>query len=430
MVKLRPLTLFSLLTACAALGSLVSCSGSKPRADTGAAKALAGKSYPMLEHPMEFSPSDHPAEARKLWTQKVRGIMTDLNVSRDGSALIVATVPNPDVEDGGGETGHGLTRYDRRGKRMWRIDVDGTVKAQVLTDDGKLALVSTYDNELFAVDTRGKIAWSAEGGCRPIPLKGKFLCYHDDDAEPNVAFDVYNEKGHKLLFYPITRDVLALKVSDDERNVAIALDGGQVVLFDPDFRSVWQRKLDGELLDLAVSSGSSPRVAALYNGAGGQHIAVLDGEGKVIAQGAPSTHVEQIEIAPGGAGVAVYGNSAKGQYLGFFKIPAQPGPMPEAWQRGDARFADYSSSIIMASDLVMVGYEDAAENARHSHLLAFDFDGNLKWNLPLVTEEGAYLYAHGFAPGSSLLAVGTDDGNLSAFRLKDEKAPAGTSTTR
>jgi hypothetical protein len=49
--------------------------------------------------------------------------------------------------------------------------------------------------------------------------------------------------------------------------------------------------------------------------------------------------------------------------------------------------------------------------------VALDPEGGLKWNLPLLTQEGAYLYAQAFAPGPELMAVATDDGFLSLFQL-------------
>jgi outer membrane protein assembly factor BamB len=389
----------------------------------------------MLEHPMTFTLSASPTEVRKLWTQQITGLMTDLAVSRDGSAILLATIPNPDGGDGPRESGHGLTRYNRAGKKLWHIELEGTVKSLALSDDGKLALVSTYDNTISAIDPRGRIVWTVEGICKPIPIGKRFLCYHDDDAEPGVAFDVYTDKGRKVLYYPITRDILALKVSDDERNTAIALEGGQVILFGPDFRSLWQRKVAGEVLDLAVSSGEHPRVAALFNSAGtgtaaaagagtrdrskpaAQAIAVFDDDGKRLGEAVPGERVEQLEAAPSGRGIAAYGNGAQGQYVAFYELPLL------STRVVDPRSADFSSNMIMTRDLVILGFEDIGETARHSHLIAFDLDGGLKWNLPLVTEEGAYLYAHGFAPIPSLISVGTDDGYLSAFQLKAAASP-------
>jgi hypothetical protein len=443
----------------------------KPRASSilAAASSLVGVTLSGLtlagcaSAPRSSAPSQQPSlvaapamdavvspssfEARKLWTREVPGLMTDLSVSRDGSAILMATVPNPEAGSGPRETGHGLTRYDRSGKKVWRIELKGVVKSLALTDDGKLALVSTYNSELLAIDARGRIAWKADGMCKPVPMGKRFLCYHDDDAEPGVAFDVFTAGGRKILVYPITRDVLALKVSDDERNVAIALEGGQVILFDRELRSLWQRQVGGEVIDLAVSAGQHPRVGVLYNpgspsasegeaatGGGigaGQGIAFFDDRGEMIGQASPRAHSGQIETLSGGTGFATFGNSHQGQTVAYYEIPAMaqpapagsaPAPIPEKWRRAYPRPADYTPSLITTRDLVIVGFEESVPGERKSHLLAFDPEGALKWNIPLVTQDGAYLYAHEFAPKPSLLAVGTDDGFLSVYRLSESKA--------
>lgn len=421
MVKPSACLLFtkSLTRAVGLVLLLGACAHAPARPESGAATGA-----PMLAHPMNFVLSDSPVDVRKLWTQQIPGLMTDLSVARDGSALLVATIPNPEAVSGPQETGRALTRFDRRGKKVWRIELKGVLKSLALTDDGKLALVSTYDGELLAIDARGKTVWRAEGACKPISLGTRFLCYHDDDAEPEVAFDVFDAEGRKILFYPITRDILALKVSDDQRNVAIALEGGQIVLFGSDFRSLWQRQVKGEVLDIAVSGGDLPRVAALYNTVPDsrrppQALAVFDDQGRLLGEATTLVRTGQIEAVPASEGFATYGNSNQGQSVVYYAIQEGPAPtLVEKWRRGDPRAADYTSSLITTQDLVILGFEEAVPGARHSHLIAFDPEGALKWNLPLITQDGAYLYAHGFAPKPSLLVVGTDDGFLSAFRLK------------
>src|SRR4051812_43622738 len=93
------------------LATLLALSGCAS-APSGSAAGVPA-SAPLLERPMDFSVSSSPVEIKRLWTQQVPGLMTDLSVSRDGSAILVATVPNPESGSGPRETGHGLTRYDR-----------------------------------------------------------------------------------------------------------------------------------------------------------------------------------------------------------------------------------------------------------------------------------------------------------------------------
>jgi outer membrane protein assembly factor BamB len=174
---------------------------------------------------------------------------------------------------------------------------------------------------------------------------------------------------------------------------------------------------------VAISSGGEPRVAVLFRSTKGQAIAIYDAKGTQIAQGAPGSHAEQIEITPAGDGIVLYGNGPRGQYVSLHALAglsaggSLASTLKENWHREDKRYADYSSSIIVTNDLIIAGFEDVVPTSRQSHLLALDREGKLKWDIPLVTEEGAYLYAHALAADKSLVVVGTDDGTLAAYRV-------------
>src|SRR5258708_15163959 len=71
----------------------------------------------MEEHPMLFPSSAHSIPAKKLWSKKVPGLLTDLNLSRDGSTVLVATVPDRDaLEAGANRTEHYGVWYSAAGK--------------------------------------------------------------------------------------------------------------------------------------------------------------------------------------------------------------------------------------------------------------------------------------------------------------------------
>jgi hypothetical protein len=365
-----------------------------------------------------FDAATRPGEVQKLWSRKLSGLLTDLSVSRDGSRLLVSTIPDPDRD--GGQRGNAVALWNNAGKKVWELPVESQTRAQALSGDGRLAVISNYREEVIGIGAEGQVLWKADGTCRPFVLDEpkRVLCYHDDDADPKVAFDVFDWKGKKLLSYPIANDVLALKLAEDARFFAVALTHGQVILFGAaDFRSDWQRHVPGEILDVAVSSGPAPQVAVLYHTAKqGQLVALFDRDGKLRGQGRPEAHVEQVEIAPSGNGVLVYGNGPKGQHLALLARDAK-GKLAEAWHRADPRYADYSSSLIATQELTIIGFESVKPTERQSHLVAFDYDGKMKWNIPLVTEEGAYLYAQSYSPESSFLGVGTDDSVLSAYAV-------------
>ena len=186
------------------------------------------------------------------------------------------------------------------------------------------------------------------------------------------------------------------------------------------FTAAWQRQVPGEVVDVATRGGPSPSLAVLYSpskGKGSRRAAIFDAQGNVIHAGSVEAQAEQIEFV-GEQGVFVYGNGIKGQYLALLEGDGKK--LVERWRRGASRHADYSSQMIAASDLAIIGFEDSQPSTRHSHLLAFDRDGKLKFNIPLMTEDGAYLYAQAFSESRSFLGVGTDDSYLSGYRVSGE----------
>src|SRR6185437_14327891 len=62
---------------------------------SGCSHTKAVGPQPVTE-PMTYPSSAALVPARKLWTRKVAGLMTDINLSRDGSTVLVATVPYHD----------------------------------------------------------------------------------------------------------------------------------------------------------------------------------------------------------------------------------------------------------------------------------------------------------------------------------------------
>jgi outer membrane protein assembly factor BamB len=372
------------------------------------------------DHGVTFTPSEKPSNAKALWSRKMPGFITDLSVARNANALLVAIIPDYDREKGTKQ--FSVSMLDHDGKTLWTHPLQFQVKNLDLSADGSLAVVTTHNNEILGLDNAGKKLWSTEGTCRPMILSRhhKILCYHDDDAEPQVAFDIFEWDGKKSYSFPIKNDVLSLKVSADEQNVALGLTKGVVHYVGPDFKSAWNRKVKGEIADVAVSAGENPQIAVLYNEPKkGQKISLFDENGKLLGEGQSSVHVSQLEISPAGGQVLGYGNGPKGQNLALFDLEgsADKPELAQKWYRGDARYADYASSMVVSQELAIIGFEDILNNGRHSHLIAFDFDGKVKWNIPVQTEEGAYLYAQGYAPQSSFLAVGTDDATLSAFQI-------------
>lgn len=258
--------------------------------------------------------------------------------------------------------------------------------------------------------------------CRAIPLDSqkKILCYHDDDARPGVAFDVFDWEGKNIFSFPVQGDVLSLKVSSDQTRILLGLTQGRVILLnvDDEFKKIWEAKLDGEIVDFAISESSpenkSERIVVLTTGKKGQWVHTLDHEGHLTRKVRTPAAWNQVEITPDGTRISGYGNGPGGQSLWMLTSE----DLKQQWQRTDPRYADYSSTMTSFNDMTLIGFEEVSPKTRHSHLLAFNPNGEIRWNLPLITEEGAYLYTRAFSPSSSMLVVGTDDAVLSGYRIE------------
>ncbi|MEO5968630.1 MAG: PQQ-binding-like beta-propeller repeat protein [Bdellovibrionia bacterium] len=366
-----------------------------------------------------------------LWSKQMSGAISDLSISKNGKAIVVATSPDSDIE--GSAKHYLLSSYSSTGKLNWQLKQSSPVKEVAVSQDASFVVVSNYENQLFALNADGKTLWSVEGMCRPIISNSnkKIICYHDDDNDPKVAFDLYDWKGKKISSYGITKDVLALKLSADEKHLVLAQADGGVVFFSSDFIPLWHKTVSGEIVDIAVSSGPTPIVAVLYRNKSKpklEHVAILNSLGSTQAQPrldlkgkpksepakllSPSVSCNQIELSAGGTTLFYYGNSPSGQFLGSLSVLSSK----ELWKRGGSMPTEYNSSIHVGSTQVFMGFQENAAGERRSHVLSFNYEGEIKADIRLSLEQSAYLYSFKVAPEGDLLAVGTDDGKISVYR--------------
>lgn len=381
---------------------------------------------------LPFPMSAERYEADESWSHETPGFITDLNLARDAGAVLVTT--RPDYDKPQSPKRFLVTLWNAKGGEKWQQTLPFQVKAQDVARDASLAVVTHYNNEILAFDGSGKRAWSREGNCRPMVLEAvkRVVCSHDDDAEAGTAFEVFDWGGQSIGARQVKQDLLAIKASADERWLAVGLTRGAVELHDlsvppkgPALEPLWKHTLDGEVLDVAVSNGESPRVAVLYHvHRVGQRVAWFNFAGKAIGRPErPSAHVTQIELTPEGGASVLYGNSPRGQNLIFLEAQADSTPesvtaWSEKWKVADPRFADYATAMTLASDLILIGFEDFAENTRSTRLLGFDREGKVRLAIPLETQQGAYLYAQAYAPSRDALIVGTDDARLTSYRIR------------
>lgn len=356
------------------------------------------------------------AQVRELWHKRLSGYVSDLQVAPNGQALLVATLPNYEREDGARD--NSLIYFDRQGHQRWQLRMPTAVKSLALSASGDLAIVSTHDDKLRAFNAAGKNIWTVEGTCKPLLMNQlkKVICYHDEDAEPQVAFDVYSFDGKKLSSVPARHDILALTLSEDERNLAIGLAKGQLSLFSPELKPRWQAEVGGEIIDLGVSRGSEPKVAVLFGRGKAQRIAIFSQRGVKIADVALEFHADQVEFSHGPeGGILVYGNGANGQILASYAVG--DGLKPR-WRQADPVAANYTPQMyIEGPDRVLIGFEANRADGRENQIRSYDHKGALRWSLTLHGDEDSYLYAESFAPRSSVFAAANDDGTLGVYQL-------------
>jgi hypothetical protein len=396
---------------------------------------------------LPFERSEQTSSVVSVWDEEFPGPITELAIARRTGDLVAATIP--DAEAGGK---HLLTLIARDGKRVFQIQSPFPVKSLDIASDGSRVVVNNHEGKLISYDRAGQGQWQSEGACRPIILNAskRILCFHDDDTRPSFAFDLYDFDGKRIFRLPARADVLNLKVSDDERWLAIGLAGGKALVYSlpqpsaeaapaaspsgtpvvaepspkpepklgmPKLEREW--KVTGEILDLSVSNGDEPKLGVIaLDVKKGETLSFLD-----VKKGANSSirlsyHVEQIELFPSGRLAAVYGNSPRGQYLAVHSTTDST----LQWQRLEERYADYSLAARVGADRVIAGFErqsgTGSVKTRTSHVAVLDLDGKMKADIPLKTAEGAYLYSFAYSPEASLLGVGTDDRRLRLFELK------------
>jgi outer membrane protein assembly factor BamB len=261
--------------------------------------------------------------------------------------------------------------------------------------------------------------------CRPVVLEKnrQILCHHDDDSLPGVAFTVLSLNGKVKQRFQIPQDLLVLKISADESRIALGMVKGRIWILDPTFKKIADRRVDGEIVDLSLASGPQPAGAewsALVNVNGlGQQLIAMNPSGKLRWQQTLEAPHQQIELSEDGSLTAIYGNGPKGQLVSLLGTPAfGEGRLTLLWSYRAPRYADYNQRIDFSGEDIVLGFEEVTERTRHSHVVALQRSGQLNWDIPIQSEEGAYLYARGMTSKSGLLVLGTDDGRLTAYEVQ------------
>ncbi len=384
----------------------------------GGGCSTLGRSLPG-DHELPFEGANHPRiRPQPLWKQEIEGKLTDLAVASESGHILVTQ-----VLDGQGPGNTVVSLRERSGKILWTSALDSPVRAQSISSNGDWVVVGTYEDELIRLDVKnGKKLWTVKesGMCRPIILEksGQVLCHHDDDAIPGVAFSIFDAKGASKLKFNVPQDLLVLKVAPDESKIVLGMVKGGVWVLSGAFKKVSEHQLDGEIVDLAVSGNGGPAAwSALVNVNGvGQKLISMNAQGTSSWEQLLDSPHQQVEISLDGRNSAIYGNGPRGQAVSLWSLAPNQRLMP-LWSYRAPRYADYNQQIDLTGDETLLGFEEVTERTRHSHVVALRKSGELDWDIPLLSEDGAYLYARGVSSRARLVVVGTDDGSLSAFEI-------------
>ena len=130
--------------------------------------------------------------ASLAWSKKLNGAISGISLSRDEKVILVATSVDKEID--GRSRYPLLSRFNTRGTRLWQISLKSPVRDLDLDEKGNMIVISNYQNELIAFNAQGKKRWSVDVTCRPFVVdhSKSIFCYHDDDAQPQVAFDVFD----------------------------------------------------------------------------------------------------------------------------------------------------------------------------------------------------------------------------------------------
>lgn len=394
--------------------------------------------------------ADHTFYRPKLmWRKALPYIVTDLKTSRQAESTFFATIPDPD------------RRWVPSGYRVFNMLSNGAyrfdklpppykmqIKSLHTSRSGRHLVFANYQDQVVLLSSAGKKIWAESGNCRPIVLEelNRVLCYHDDDAEPTIAFTAWPiakkaggyQPGPGGERYPISGDILSLQVSESERWLGLGLTDQRLHLIGEDpieKKLVLKReiKLPGEVASLslgdsAASISDTPLSIALLLSHKEPEpllwVGLREVDGTLKSGQLQLDHVAQsVEVSPSGDWVVAYSNTKFGQYLFGYSIVDVKGKLKLAlkWKRGHPKSSDYSHNLQKVPGGVMVGYEQIENNNRTSVSMAVSFSGELLWSIPLEHNEGAYLYVQDFAPGARVLFTATDDGKFSAFKMMPSK---------
>lgn len=351
---------------------------------------------------------------KPLWSKQLGGGVTDLVVSNQNNGILVSNLL-PEAE------GSQLTLFSPKGETIWSRRVQSRIKSMDLGMRAELAVVSSVDGVVTAFDHFGRELWSYLKSCRPMVLReeGKVLCHFADTHDPGVAFDLITRSGKKESTFEVEGYLEKIEFSADRSVIALALSEGSVVVLDSKLQVLGQTSTRGRVLDLGVHTNTRTVVGYLVNIRSHEtrqrEVVLMSGFTSTARrlQFEVDTFANELAFSKNGQSVLLYGNSQRGQYLGAWSMSG------EKWKVSHPHFSDFSSPLGMLGNRVIVGFSrpDAKEGNPQNSLRSFDNGGQMRWEIPIGTTSGAYLFANGESHANSILVLATDDHRLDVYGL-------------
>ena len=357
-----------------------------------------------------------PNHATLAWRAKLDGFVGDLDLSEDENRILVSTVTDPQTAAGKFAT----ILYTASGSVVWKVDHGKRVRAQSVASDGSVAAITDYDNRLKLFGPKGEVLFDVEAGCKPWVIgsaaQAQVFCFHDDDHTPGISVEVFDAKGERIFSDKNKQDLLAYAVSPSG-GMAMAFDGGQLKVFKPGLQLAFDKKVDGEVLDLAlIDRKEGLGIAALtWIPKKGQQVSIFSEAGKAIQKTMPMFHLQQLDWDVVSGAVVGFGNGTEGQSLVIWNDE-----LKELWSRNVKRASDYLPKPVAAGGTLTAGVFDFNPGVSVGEIASYSLDpttvGQILWNIPLVNEDQAYLFGSSHTRKPKLIAVAWDDGRIGAYK--------------
>lgn len=379
-----------------------------------------------FEAPDQLSPV-----LKNTWNLSLPGLPTDLVLSQNGQSLWVATVPDPEDPS---KTGLHLLRISPAGKKITSLRVKQQIKSLVLSDNGDLLVLNNYFDEMMGLSPLGKKLWEVRATCKPLLLgsgkERKIVCHHDDDAKPEISFELRDAAGEFLGEHKAGQDALLIQAFSDHQ-ILQAFPGGKLEQVDvaSSIKKQSQVQIKGEILDVSLHAANYivvlSRIQAQQKVS--SHITVLESQTfKLVNEWDYDEVTDQVEsaISKRGLEVVLYGNSKRsGQLLAGF-VQTLPGAgrdltldLTLEWTRREARPSAYNHQLVYAGSGVVVALEESSSESRRSFAVGYHWDGSFHFGVPLPAKDAAYVYTLAFDPARGLLVAATDDAFVRGYQL-------------